>query len=120
MLGCVEEAIRETIEEGGTISTSLAQDICELISIAKEIEMEIGPDCKSKGFFAKVASVAESRFANSGFIDSLLAKLDSSILDMKSMVGQIVNILGTSNASLNEAFEEMSRGSPDFVRDVLK
>ena len=49
LLSCIEDSIRGILEEDGTISNGLMNDIKELVNLAKELEFD-----ENQSFFSKV------------------------------------------------------------------
>ena len=48
-MSCIEDSIRGILEEDGTISNGLMNDIKELVNLAKELEFD-----ENQSFFSKV------------------------------------------------------------------
>ena len=56
LLSCIEDSIRGILEEDGTLSNGLMEDIKELVVLAKDLEFD-----ENQSFFAKVSAVTEGR-----------------------------------------------------------
>lgn len=116
LLSCIEDSIRGILEEDGTLSTGLMNDIKELVTLAKELDFD-----ENQSFFAKVEAVTEGR-CNSKFMDTLLKNLRSSSsekhLATSELLTRLINILAP-RLHLQSGFKELSSEDPDFVQDVL-
>ncbi len=117
LLACIEDSIKSILEEDGTATENVRDDIKELFRLAKEINSD-----SNKSFFAKVAAVTEGR-CNSKFMDTLLTKLSSEGrlhgMSTEDILAKIITIMG-SRLPLQEGFKDMMENNPDFVQEVLK
>lgn len=118
LLDCIEESIRNILQEEGVIPKGLIEDIKELIQLAKELEFE-----GNESFFSKVAAVSEGR-CSSKFMNTLIknfkekASLPNFGFDMKDLLARLTQIL-SPRMLLQQGFHIMSGNMPDLVKDVL-
>ena len=118
LLSCIEESIRNILQEEGMVPQGLIEDIKELIELAKDLEFS-----GNQSFFAKVAAVSEGR-CNSKFMNTLLknfsekANLPNFGFDLGELLNRLIQILAP-RLNLQRAFHIMSINRPDIVRDVL-
>ena len=90
---CIEESIRNILQEEGVVPQGLIEDIRELIQLAKDLEFE-----GNQSFFSKVAAVSEGR-CTSKFMDSLLRNFRERAgqpnfgFDRKELLGRLVQML---------------------------
>ena len=117
LMSCIEDSIKGILEEDGTISNGLMQDIRELVNLAKELEFD-----ENQSFFAKVEAVTEGR-CNSKFMDTLLKNLKSATspdkqLGTSELLARLINILAP-RLHLQSGFKEMCSNNPEFIQEVL-
>ena len=118
LLDCIEESIRNILQEEGVNPKGLIEDIRELIQLAKELEFE-----DNQSFFAKVAAVSEGR-CTSKFMNTLIknfkekASLPNFGFDIKELLNRLIQILAPRYL-LQQGFHIMSLNMPDLVKDVL-
>ena len=118
LLSCIEDSIRNILQEEGMVPKGLVEDIKELIQLAKDLEF-VG----NQSFFAKVAAVSEGR-CNSKFMNTLLknfsekANLPNFGFDMSELLNRLIQILAP-RFHLQRAFHIMSMNRPDIIKDVL-
>ena len=118
LLDCIEESIRNILQEEGVNPKGLIEDIRELIQLAKELEFE-----DNQSFFAKVAAVSDGR-CTSKFMNTLIknfkekAALPNFGFDIKELLNRISQIL-VPKYLLQQGFHIMSLNMPDLVKDVL-
>ena len=118
LLDCIEESIRNILQEEGVIPKGLIEDIKELIQLAKELEFE-GND----SFFSKVAAVSEGR-CSSKFMNTLIknfkekANMPNFGFDMKDLLNRLTQIL-SPRMLLQQGFHILSGNMPELVKDVL-
>ena len=118
LLDCIEESIRNILQEEGVIPKGLIDDIKELIQLAKELEFE-----GNQSFFSKVAAVSEGR-CSSKFMNTLIknfkekASLPNFGFDMKDLLNRLTQIL-SPRMLLQQGFHILSSNMPDLVKDVL-
>ena len=118
LLSCIEDSIRNILQEEGMVPQGLVEDIKELIQLAKDLEF-VG----NQSFFAKVAAVSEGR-CNSKFMNTLLknfsekANLPNFGFDMGELLNRLIQILAP-RLHLQRAFHIMSMNRPDLIKDVL-
>jgi len=118
LLDCIEESIRNILQEEGVVPKGLIEDIKELIQLAKDLEFE-----GNQSFFAKVAAVSEGR-CSSKFMNTLLtnfkekAGLPNFGFDMNELLNRLIQILAP-RLHLQQGFHIMSMNMPDVVKDVL-
>ena len=116
LLSCIEDSIKGILEEDGTLSNGLMDDIKELVTLAKDLEFD-----ENQSFFAKVEAVTEGR-CNSKFMDTLLKNLRSATSENKigtsELLTRLINILAP-RLHLQSGFKELSSDNPEFVQEVL-
>jgi hypothetical protein len=118
LLSCIEDSIRNILQEEGVVPKGLIEDIKELIQLAKDLEFE-----GNQSFFAKVAAVTEGR-CNSQFMNTLLrnfsekAGLPNFGFDLGELLNRLIQILAP-RFHLQRAFHIMSHNRPNIVKDVL-
>ena len=118
LLDCIEESIRNILQEEGVIPKGLIEDIRELIQLAKELEFE-----GNQSFFSKVAAVSEGR-CSSKFMNTLIknfkekANMPNFGFDMKDLLNRLTQIL-SPRMLLQQGFHILSSTMPDLVKDVL-
>jgi len=118
LLDCIEESIRNILQEEGVVPKGLIEDIKELIQLAKDLEFE-----GNQSFFSKVAAVSEGR-CNSKFMNTLLTNfkeksgLPNFGFDMNELLNRLIQILAP-RMHLQQGFHIMSMNTPDLVKDVL-
>ena len=118
LLACIEDSIRNILQEEGMVPKGLVEDIKELIQLAKDLEF-VG----NQSFFAKVAAVSEGR-CNSKFMNTLLknfsekANLPNFGFDLPELLNRLIQILAP-RLHLQRAFHIMSMNRPDIIKDVL-
>ena len=118
LLSCIEDSIRNILQEEGMVPQGLVEDIKELIQLAKDLEF-VG----NQSFFAKVAAVSEGR-CNSKFMNTLLknfsekANLPNFGFDLSELLNRLIQILAP-RLHLQRAFHIMSMNRPDIIKDVL-
>ena len=118
LLSCIEDSIRNILQEEGMVPKGLVDDIKELIQLAKELEF-----VENQSFFAKVAAVSEGR-CNSKFMNTLLknftakAHMPNFGFDLNELLNRLIQILAP-RLHLQRAFHIMSLNRPDFIKDVL-
>ena len=118
LLDCIEESIRNILQEEGVIPKGLIEDIKELIQLAKELEFE-----GNESFFSKVAAVGEGR-CSSKFMNTLIknfkekASLPNFGFDMKELLNRLTQIL-SPRLLLQQGFHILSNNMPELVKDVL-
>ena len=116
LLSCIEDSIKGILEEDGTLSHGLMEDIKELVMLAKDLEFD-----ENDSFFAKVAAVTEGR-CNSKFMDTLLKNLRTSSsenhISTSELLTRLINILAP-RLHLQSGFKELSSNNPEFVQEVL-
>merc|ERR1712223_592953 len=119
LLDCIEESIRNILQEEGVVPKGLIDDIKELIQLAKELEFE-----GNQSFFSKVAAVTEGR-CNSKFMNTLLknfkekAGLPNFGFDMGELLNRLIQILAP-RLPLQQGFQIMSGARPELLKDVLE
>ena len=118
LLDCIEESIRNILQEEGVNPKGLIEDIKELIQLAKDLEFE-----GNQSFFSKVAAVTEGR-CNSKFMNTLLknfkekAGMPNFGFDMRELMTRLIQILAPRMA-LQQGFHIMSSARPELINDVL-
>jgi len=118
LLDCIEDSIRNILQEEGVVPKGLIEDIKELIQLAKDLEFE-----GNQSFFSKVAAVSEGR-CNSKFMNTLLtnfkekAGLPNFGFDMSELLKKLIQILAP-RIHLQQGFHIMSMNMPDLVKEVL-
>ena len=118
LLDCIEESIRNILQEEGVVPKGLIEDIRELIQLAKELEFE-----GNQSFFSKVAAVTEGR-CSSKFMNTLIknfkekASLPNFGFDMKDLLNRLTQIL-SPRMLLQQGFHILSSNMPELVKDVL-
>merc|ERR1719228_294962 len=118
LLECIEESIRNILQEEGVVPKGLIEDITELIQLAKDLEFE-----GNQSFFTKVAAVSEGR-CNSKFMDTLLknfkekAGLPNFGFDMGELLNRLIQILAP-RLTLQQGFHMMTIARPELINDVL-
>ena len=118
LLECIEESIKNILQEEGVVPKDLISDIKELIQLAKDLEFE-----GNQSFFSKVAAVSEGR-CNSKFMNTLLtnfkekAGLPNFGFDLNELLNRLIQILAP-RIQLQQGFHIMSMNMPDLVKEVL-
>ena len=118
LLDCIEESIRNILQEDGINPKGLIEDIKELIQLAKDLEFE-----GNQSFFSKVAAVTEGR-CNSKFMNTLLKNfkeksgLPNFGFDMTDLLNRLIQIL-SPRLALQQGFHIMSNARPELLKDVL-